>query len=171
MQLQLNLKNIFIGLFVVFMVFSLIGSFSSQAGLLDEKPLTTLITDIKDLRVSKIEVEESKLVATYKDDKKYVSHKEPQDSLIKLLEASGVDPKSVEIKIKDLSIGQMWVGIISNLLPFILTVVFFLFIFRQARGAQDSVFSFGQSKARIFNKDLPKVTFADVAGVDEAKKN
>ncbi len=170
MQLQLNLKNIFIGLFVVFMVFSLIGSFSSQAGLLDEKPLTTLITDIKDLRVSKIEVEESKLVATYKDDKKYVSHKEPQDSLIKLLEASGVDPKSVEIKIKDLSIGQMWVGIISNLLPFILTVVFFLFIFRQARGAQDSVFSFGQSKARIFNKDLPKVTFADVAGVDEAKK-
>ena len=51
------------------MVFSLIGSFSSQAGLLDEKPLTTLITDIKDLRVSKIEVEESKLVATYKDDK------------------------------------------------------------------------------------------------------
>jgi cell division protease FtsH len=52
----------------------------------------------------------------------------------------------------------------------VLTVVFFLFLFRQARGAQDSIFSFGQSKARIFNKDLPKVTFADVAGVDDAKK-
>ncbi|MFC1646863.1 ATP-dependent zinc metalloprotease FtsH, partial [Patescibacteria group bacterium] len=35
---------------------------------------------------------------------------------------------------------------------------------------QDSIFSFGQSKARMFNKNLPKVTFADVAGVDEAKK-
>ncbi len=49
-------------------------------------------------------------------------------------------------------------------------VLFFLFIFRQARGAQDNIFSFGQSKARIWNKDLPKVTFSDVAGVDEAKK-
>ena len=130
-----------------------------------------MISDIKDQKVSKIEVEESKIVAIYKDDKKFISQKEPQDSFIKLLEASGVDPKSVEISVKDLSGMQLWAGIISNLLPFILTVVFFLFIFRQARGAQDSVFSFGQSKARVFNKDLPKVTFADVAGVDEAKKN
>lgn len=170
MQFQFNLKNIFIGLFVVFMIFSLIGSFSNPSTLFDKKPLTSLISDIKDQKVSKIEVEESKIVAIYKDDKKFISQKEPQDSFIKLLEASGVDPKSVEISVKDLSGMQLWAGIISNLLPFILTVVFFLFIFRQARGAQDSVFSFGQSKARVFNKDLPKVTFADVAGVDEAKK-
>ena len=48
--------------------------------------------------------------------------------------------------------------------------VVFPLLFRQARGAQDNLFSFGQSKARIWNRDLPKVTFADVAGVDEAKK-
>jgi len=60
-------------------------------------------------------------------------------------------------------------SILSNILPLILTVIFFLFLFRQARGAQDNVFSFGQSKAKLWNKDLPKITFADVAGVDEAK--
>jgi len=49
-------------------------------------------------------------------------------------------------------------------------VGFFYFIFRQARGAQESVFSFGQSKAKIFNKDKPKISFKDVAGVDEAKQ-
>ena len=64
----------------------------------------------------------------------------------------------------------MWLNILSNVLPLILTVVFFLFIFRQARGAQDNIFSFGQSKARVWNKDLPKITFSDVAGVDEAKQ-
>lgn len=61
-------------------------------------------------------------------------------------------------------------SLLSNVLPLLLTILFFLFIFRQARGAQDNVFSFGQSKARVFNKDLPKTTFADVAGVDDAKK-
>ena len=52
----------------------------------------------------------------------------------------------------------------------ILMVAFFYFIFRQARGAQESVFSFGQSKAKVFNKDNPEITFKDVAGVDEAKQ-
>src|SRR3989337_3050443 len=41
---------------------------------------------------------------------------------------------------------------------------------RQARGAQDSIFSFGQSKAKLFDKGKQSVKFADVAGVDEAKK-
>jgi cell division protease FtsH len=49
-------------------------------------------------------------------------------------------------------------------------VAFFYFIFRQARGAQENVFSFGQSKAKLYNKDTPKVSFKDVAGVDEAKQ-
>jgi cell division protease FtsH len=49
-------------------------------------------------------------------------------------------------------------------------VAFFIFIFRQARGAQENIFSFGQSKAKLFSKDTPKTGFSDVAGVDEAKQ-
>jgi len=168
-KLQLNLKNVFIGLFVLFLIFSFIGSMNEQTGG-EQKPLSTIINDIKEKKISKIEVEDTKLNIQYKSGEKAVSHKEPQESLVKLLESAGLDPKSIEIDIKDLSMGQIWIGLISNVLPLILTVVFFLFIFRQARGAQDNIFSFGQSKARIWNKDLPKVTFSDVAGVDEAKK-
>ena len=170
LKFHLNLKNIFIGLFVLFLLFSLLSSLGDRASLLIEKPLTTVITDVKEGKVQNIEVEEGKLTVHYKGGEKFISHKEPQESLFKLLESAGVDPKSVEIKVKDLSVGQLWLGIISNVLPLVLTVLFFLFLFRQARGAQDNLFSFGQSKARIFQKDLPKVTFADVAGVDEAKK-
>ena len=167
---QFNLKNIFIGLFVAFILFSLLGSLGDKVTNLVEKPLTTVITDVKEGKVEKIEVEESRLTIFYKDGGKFLSHKEPQESLLKVFEGAGVDPKAVEVKVKDLSPGQIWMGLISNVLPLVLTVVFFLFLFRQARGAQDNIFSFGQSKARIFAKDLPKVTFADVAGVDEAKK-
>jgi len=169
-RLNFNLKNIVLALFVGFMLFSLISSISERATNLPEKPLSTVVSEVKNGQVQRIEVEETKLTVLYKDGSKFVSHKEPQESLVRVLESSGVDPKTVEIDVKDMSIGQLWMGLISNVLPLVLTVVFFLFIFRQARGAQDNIFSFGQSKARIWSKDLPKTTFADVAGVDEAKK-
>lgn len=168
-KLQFNLKTIVTFLLIGFIVLSVVGNLANPNGVLPEQPFTTILNDIKDKKVSTIEVEDSKLTVTYADGKKVISHKEPQDSLYTLLEKAGVDPKAVEIKVKDLNAGQMWLGIISNVLPLVLTVVFFLFLFRQARGAQDSVFSFGQSKARVWNKDLPKTTFADVAGIDEAK--
>jgi cell division protease FtsH len=170
LQMQLNFKNVMIGLFVLFLAFSILGSIGNQTGLLSEKPLSTVIADVKENKVEKIEVEDTRLTVTYKGGDRFVSHKEPQESMVRLLESSGVDPKGVEIKVKDLSAGQIWLGIISNVLPLVLTVVFFLFLFRQARGAQDNIFSFGQSKARVWNKDLPKTTFSDVAGVDDAKK-
>jgi cell division protease FtsH len=169
-QLNFNLKNIFIGLFIAFLILSAIGSMSADTANLEDRPLSTVVADVRDGNVARIDVEETKLTVTYKDGRKVVSHKEAQDSFYSVLEAAGVDPKTVEITVKDLSVGQLWMSILSNVLPLGLTVLFFLFIFRQARGAQDNLFSFGQSKARIWNKDLPKVTFADVAGVDEAKK-
>lgn len=168
--MNLNLKNIFIALFLFFLFISFLGSLGGQSSLYDEKPLSAVVTDIKDGKVSKVDVEENKLTVEYKDGTSYIARKEPQDSLYKTLESAGVDPNTVEITIKDLSLGQLWIGIITNVLPLVLTVVFFLFLFRQARGAQDNLFSFGQSKARVWNKDLPRVTFSDVAGVDEAKK-
>jgi cell division protease FtsH len=168
-KLEFNLKNIVLGLFILFLVFSIIGSFSGQDSY-TEKPLSTVISDIQSGNVAKVEVEEGKLTLEYKDGSHVISHKEPQESVYTILNNANVDPGKTEIIVKDVSMSQVWIGLISNVLPLILTVAFFLFLFRQARGAQDNIFSFGQSKARIFNRDLPKVTFADVAGVDEAKK-
>ncbi|MBU1472408.1 ATP-dependent zinc metalloprotease FtsH [Patescibacteria group bacterium] len=170
MRLNFNLKNFFIGLFVLFILFSALGSIGQQATQTTEKPLSAVITDVKEGKVQKIEVEEGKLTVYYKDGQKQISHKEQQESLITLLENAGADTKAVEIKVKDLSMGQLWLGIIANVLPLGLTILFFFFIFRQARGAQDSLFSFGQSKAKAWSKDLPKTTFSDVAGVDEARQ-
>jgi len=168
-RLNFNLKNIIIGLLIIFVVFSFFGSLANPNGLLPEQPLSTVIADIKNEKIQAIDVEDTKLTVLYKDGKKATSYKESQASIYQLLTDAGVDPNKVGIQIKNTNTGQLWVGIISNVLPLVLTVVFFLFLFRQARGAQDSVFSFGQSRARVWNKDLPKITFADVAGIDEAK--
>jgi len=59
-------------------------------------------------------------------------------------------------------------SIIFNLLPFLLIILVFFFFMNQMQGGGNRVMSFGKAKARLVTKDMPKVTFKDVAGVDEA---
>src|SRR5579875_1373157 len=64
---------------------------------------------------------------------------------------------------------SFWVNILINVLPWVLLIGFFLFLSRRATQGQQGVFSFGKSRARLILEDRPSTTFADVAGVDEAK--
>jgi cell division protease FtsH len=56
-----------------------------------------------------------------------------------------------------------------NLLPWLILIGLWLFFFRQVQAGGNRAFSFGKSKAKLLTGDTPKVTFADVAGCDEAK--
>ena len=62
-----------------------------------------------------------------------------------------------------------WDRFIIYYLPFLLILVLWLFFLRQMQGGGNKAFSFGKSKAKMFNMDKPEVTFEDVAGCDEAK--
>ncbi|MCX5767045.1 MAG: ATP-dependent zinc metalloprotease FtsH [Gemmatimonadetes bacterium] len=75
--------------------------------------------------------------------------------------------KNVQISAQDArpSIG----GLIISWLPVVLLIAFWIFIFRQMQSGGNKAFSFGKSKAKLLAGDTPKVTFADVAGCDEAK--
>lgn len=133
-------------------------------------PLSQVVTDVKENKVKSIEVDGNKLVVNYKDNKTAVSHKEENESLSEVFKNSGLDFSNVEVKIKDRSLSQAWFAILTTFLPVIVLAALFLLVFRQAKEAGSNIFSFGQSRARQFTKDMPRVTFADVAGVDEAKK-
>jgi cell division protease FtsH len=67
-----------------------------------------------------------------------------------------------------------WGGLLSAftiLLPTLLLIGFFFFFMRQAQGSNNQALSFGKSRARMFAGDKPTVTFADVAGQEEAKQD
>jgi cell division protease FtsH len=85
-------------------------------------------------------------------------------SLLEKLEAKGV-----EIDAEPPSTN--WSGIILTSLPWIILIVFWLFMIRQMQGGPKGLFSFGKSRAKLLSGDRPKVTFADVAGADEAKQD
>lgn len=63
-----------------------------------------------------------------------------------------------------------WLGLISPLITVVLIGLLWYFMFRQAQGANNQAMSFGRSRARLASESRVKVTFDDVAGVDEAKE-
>jgi cell division protease FtsH len=124
---------------------------------------------VKSGKVTEIEVHENKLIVKEKDGT-IQTFKEPGSNTYTLFKDAGVNLDKTKVVVDDKTGMNNWVNLIASILPIILMVAFFWFIFRQARGAQENIFSFGQSKAKLFSKDTPKTTFKDVAGVDEAKR-
>jgi len=76
---------------------------------------------------------------------------------------------SVNVEIKDSSSGN-WVSILINLSPFIVIFAFWIFMMRQMQSGGNKALSFGKSRARLHSTQQKKVTFKDVAGVEEAKE-
>jgi cell division protease FtsH len=76
--------------------------------------------------------------------------------------------KNVEIAASDAKMSVVTQLVL--LLPYLLVFGIFIFIFRQMQAGGAKAFSFGKSKAKLLTGDTPKVTFADVAGADEAKE-
>ena len=63
----------------------------------------------------------------------------------------------------------LWTSVLVTWLPMILLLVIFFFFMRQMQASGGKAMSFGKSRARLLNESQNKVTFADVAGIDEAK--
>ncbi len=74
---------------------------------------------------------------------------------------------NVEVKV-DHQGDPIWWTILQTFLPFVLLIGAFLFVMNTMQGGGSRVMQFGKAKAKQVNKDQPKVTFADVAGADEA---
>jgi cell division protease FtsH len=64
--------------------------------------------------------------------------------------------------------GSNWLSLLTYILPFILLLAFWIFLMNSVQGGGSRVMSFGKSRAKRLSVDSPKVTFRDVAGVDEA---
>lgn len=169
-ELKINLKNILFWFLLLGMIFYTLASFKPSTGSEQKVALSQILTDIKADKIKKIEVENDRLLVAYKDNKQVVAIKESGASFTDILKSADIAPEKVDFAIKDTSIAKVWADILSTFLPILLMGVFLFIIFRQARGAQESVFSFGRSNARLFAKGKQGITFKDVAGVEEAKK-
>lgn len=88
----------------------------------------------------------------------------PDEKLLEFL-----DTHKVEIKAKPPSDTPLWL-VALNFFPYLLLIGFIFLILRQAQSGGSQAFSFGRSRAKLFSDNRGKVTFDDVAGVEEAKE-
>lgn len=165
-----NWKSLVVYLIIfLFMGFLFLGLNNPTEQKNEEISLSQAVKYSKEGKIKEIEVFENKLVLTG-NDKTFMAFKEPGSDIYQIFKDQGVPLDKINVKVNDKTTVNNWMNIAISILPIVLMVAFFYFIFRQARGTQDSVFSFGQSKAKLYSKDTPKIGFDDVAGVDEAKK-
>lgn len=108
---------------------------------------------------------QQELEGNLRDGRVFTTTLPPQtDNLVTLLEA-----KDVEIAAKPTPAPPWWMQILPNVITLVIFIGVWLFILNQMQGGGNRALSFGKSRARLHTEDKPKVTFADVAGLDEAK--
>ncbi|HJZ48734.1 MAG TPA: ATP-dependent zinc metalloprotease FtsH, partial [Roseiflexaceae bacterium] len=170
------LKNSFVYLIILVAALALFFNyFNNQQSAPDEKGITEVIALAKAGDVATIEAQSGNndIFVTLKDNpkQKVRSRLEANDSITDLLIKAGVEPKTVTVKVQPAPAWGGLLNIFTILLPVLLMIGFFIFFMRQAQGSNNQALSFGKSRARMFSGDKPTITFADVAGQEEAKQD
>ncbi len=89
----------------------------------------------------------------------------PQGRLVTLAEQTVLNANNFDVQ----GTGSSgWLSLLTYILPFIIFIGFWIFLMNQVQGGGSKVMSFGKSRAKRMSVDSPKITFRDVAGVDEA---
>ncbi len=118
--------------------------------------------------VTSVEIKGSDLVGTQKDGKKFYTYLPEYPKLVEELQAKGVIIDAVPLVSKS----EKVIGGLLGWLPIILMIALWIFFARGASGAggKGGAFGFGRSRAKLLQENKNKVTFVDVAGIDEAKQ-
>ena len=168
-----SMRSIFIYLLISVAVIAIFFTmFSEPFGGSKEVPITEIIGRAQSGELKSVVVNGDSLEATTINDETLTSRKELGSSIVEQLESAGVNNGrgKVDIVVEGTGVFGNLLGILLNLLPIIFFGAILLFMMRQAQGSTSQTFSFGKSKARVFDSDNPEVSFSDVQGVDEAKE-
>jgi len=124
--------------------------------------------------VESIIVSGEELEILLKNGTEAISRKEAETSLTETLKNYGVSAgalQEVNISLKDEGGFKHWAGIlIPTLLPLLIIILVFWWIFRRARGGVNQAFTFGKANLKISTPSKTKITFKDVADLKEAKE-
>jgi len=167
-----NISWALLALLAISLVFSYFWSGSSVKS--ETIGLNDVVVKIQNSEVNKITVSGNTLTLLTKDNKTLKSLKESDSSLTETLKNYGVTSEQLAgltIEMKEESSWGFWLGIaLQTLVPFILIVAFFWFIMRQSQKGANQAFSFGKVRLKLSVPNKEKVTFQDVAGLNEAKE-
>jgi cell division protease FtsH len=162
-------KNILLWVVIVIVLLLVFSRYMPSGGQPQEVTYSSFIDDVKADRVDKVVLQGELIYGERKDKTQFKTYNPETDysALIGTLLKSGVTLDGRAPKPPNY-MGQL----LLQLAPALLLIVVFVYMLRQMQGASGGrgAMSFGKSRARLLGEDQVNVTFADVAGVDEAKQ-
>lgn len=158
------------GFVALLVLFALIGFAAiNQPDTLKEVPVSQVISQANDGKIKEIKISGNELKITPQGETEPTlrSYKEEGTSIYQ----QGLQQDKVTITNERKSEGNVWVQLITGILPVIIIAFILILMFRSAQGQGNQALSFGKSRARLYGNEKDKITFKDVAGNDESKQD
>ncbi|HBY56847.1 MAG TPA: cell division protein FtsH [Candidatus Atribacteria bacterium] len=160
-----NYRNIGLYLLVLIITVSIISSFFEPKSSTQEFTYSQFLKEVEANNVSIVTITENSITGSLIDGTKFSTYSPNDPELINILRS-----KNIIIEAKPPVEVSWWMRLLSSILPMLLIIGVWLFMLQQMQGGGNKVMSFGKSRAKLLGKETPKVTFKDVAGIDEAEE-
>ncbi|KTC91701.1 ATP-dependent zinc metalloprotease FtsH [Fluoribacter dumoffii] len=161
-------KNLFLWLIIAIVLVSVFSNFGPRNSVAEKLSYSQFLKEVDQGMVNSVTIEDDKIIkGTKKDNKRFVTYMPMQDNALlgELLKSK------VEVSGQEKQQESFLLHLFINWFPMLLLIGVWVFFMRQMQGGGGrGAMSFGRSRARLLGEDQVKVTFADVAGVDEAKE-
>ena len=129
-------------------------------------PFSTFLTEVDKGNVVSVDIRGSEISGNFRDGKGFKTYSPNYPNLVEKLSAKGV---SITAGPREEKGPSLW-GIILSWFPMLLLIGVWIFFMRQMQGGKGGAMGFGRSKAKLLTEAHGRVTFQDVAGVEEAKE-
>ena len=165
----MNLKNLIMWVIIVLLSVGLFNMFQDPNKISAERnalPFSNFLSEVDSGRVVEVKIQGNNISGVLADGKSFTTYSPNYPELVDKLSESGVSiiASPQEDKMPSL------LGILLSWFPMLLLIGVWIFFMRQMQGGKGGAMGFGRSKAKLLNEAQGKVTFNDVAGVEEAKE-
>lgn len=158
-------RNVGFYLLIIIIAISIIDYYSSKTTTKTEVSYTAFLKQVEDQKVERVTIVDNTIRGKLKDGQEFTLVVPNDPTLINVLRE-----KKIDIKAEQPPQPPWWTTLFSSLLPMLLLIGVWFFIMQQTQGGGSKVMSFGKSRAKLHNEEKIKVTFAEVAGAEEAKE-
>ena len=157
-------KNLAMWLIIIATMVLLYNMFSYTQPTQDKIVFSDFIQSVENGNVAEVIIQGNDISGKFKDGKEFKTFAPDDPELVKTLRTRGV-----KISAKPIEQSQWW-AILISWFPMLLLIGVWIFFMRQMQAGGGKAMAFGKSKARLLTENQQKVTFKDVAGVEEAKE-
>ena len=157
-------KNLALWLVISLVMIMLFNMMTQQGRELKPVPYTAFLAALEAGEVVDVTIQGSNLEGTYSDGSSFKTYAPDDPDLIKMLRGQGV-----AIVAEPDETSSFWMTMMVSWGPILLLIAVWIFFMRQMQSGGGKAMSFGKSRAKLLSESSAKVTFNDVAGIDEAK--